>query len=185
MIKNTRTCLFFPFHLESSCQGAQNNASGADGEGRRSRAGKPRFQTRCLCQSCSSAETTSWGGPAPPSSVPAHGSNRTSHTRLFIMLINLASASRDPIFFTRLWPDSAVGKDLAIKRCMYSQGKRSRTAEQNTRGAPGRQLFPSGVCRPLKPGGKELVGKCLRLHCFTFSVKDHCLLMDVVIGITQ
>lgn len=62
MIKHTHTCLFFPFHLESSCQGAQNNASGADGEGRRSRAGKPRFQTRCLCQSCSSAETTSWGG---------------------------------------------------------------------------------------------------------------------------
>lgn len=114
--KHAHWFVFFSFHLESSCQGAQNNASGADGEGRRSRAGKPRFQTRHLCQPCSSAEAATWGSLPHHPLYPAHGSKRTFHTWLFVMLINLAPASRDPIFFTRLWPDSAVGKNLEIKR---------------------------------------------------------------------
>lgn len=89
-----KKCIFFvfPFYLEASCQSAQKNASGADGEGTRSRAGKPRFQKRGPCQPRSSTTRAAQGG--------RHATLGAFNSWSFLLFIDLAPASRDPVFFT-------------------------------------------------------------------------------------
>lgn len=87
----------FPFHLEASCQGAQNKCFWS----RWRRHTKPCWETRfpkwCLCRPYYSTARTA-REPAMPHSCPAP--NRTFHPWPFLIFINLAPASRDPVFFT-------------------------------------------------------------------------------------